>query len=145
VIATVSTVFGESFKFRLLLLDLTPDSIQLFADIECVLYGLRLLHNGQVLRFLRAQITQMGVLVDILLCHILRFQLLAFHSQLQLANFGAHFCKACGRNADGERSVRGILRAILFCEHDARSKSCDSFKVTGSKSGILKGKTQNTV
>lgn len=51
-------LFRECFKFRFLLLDLTPDSIQFFADSERVVHGLCLLENGQVLRFLGEQIAE---------------------------------------------------------------------------------------
>jgi len=58
VTATVSTCLESSSNSDCLI----ADSIQLVADLETVRYGLRLLQNGQVLRFLGAQIAQMGLL-----------------------------------------------------------------------------------
>jgi hypothetical protein len=54
-------LLGERRKFSLLLFDFASDSFQLFADIECVLYGLCLFQNGQVLRFLGAHTQEESV------------------------------------------------------------------------------------
>src|SRR5215469_4591791 len=72
-------------KLGLLLLSLSPNIAQFFADIELVFESLGLLENQQILLLCRFQIAKVGILVGILPRDILGLDFLRLDAESELA------------------------------------------------------------
>src|SRR5215467_12687559 len=87
----------------------------MFTDVEHVLYLRRTLHNYEVLRLFRPQITDASFKIDVLLGHILRVGLLVFDVCRQFAELTLGIFKAPSGDADRDACRGKLVAAAYLC------------------------------